>query len=251
MLMATTIPGIPSLAVRPPAARLGVAVVRQLVEVIVTGVLAPGELLPPELPLTTQFGVSRTVIRESIKRLEEKGLVTVSQGRGTQVNPPSEWNLLDPVVLSAMIEHDDSLGILDELSDVRAGLETSMAGAAARNASPAQVALLEDALQGMQNSIADQAAFRQLDVDFHAMVMGVSGSRLASSIARTLFHRALESNRYHGRDPEHAFELTVDEHRRIVDAIREGDAAEAEIAMHDHIAGSWQRRRLPVHGRDD
>jgi DNA-binding FadR family transcriptional regulator len=242
--------GIPSLAVRPPAARLGVAVVRQLVDVIVTGVLAPGDLLPPEVPLTNQFGVSRTVIRESVKRLEEKGLVTVSQGRGTTVNPSSEWNLLDPVVLGTMIEHDDSLGILDELSAVRAGLETSMAGDAARQADTRAVDELRDSLQRMRDTIDDPAAFRQADIDFHALVMRISGSRLASSIARTLFHRALESSRYHGRDPERAFELTLDEHAAVLDAIAAADAQAAEHAMKAHIDGSWQRRRLPVRGRD-
>jgi len=247
----TTIPGIPSIAVQAPAARLGVAVVRQLVDVIVTGVLAPGELLPPELPLTTQFGVSRTVIRESVKRLEEKGLVTVSQGRGTTVNPPSSWNLLDPVVLQAMIDHDDSLGILDELSEVRVGLESPMAGHAAEHADAESLAELQAAFDRMRAAVDDPTTFPQLDVAFHILVMEMSGSRLAQSIARTLFEHALVSNRYRGRDPERAFEITVDEHARILDAILAGDAAGAEAAMHAHIADSWARRRLPVHGRDD
>ena len=55
--------------------RLGSVVVKELVELIVTGQLGPGQSLPPEAPLSDQFGVSRTVIRESVKRLEEKGLV--------------------------------------------------------------------------------------------------------------------------------------------------------------------------------
>ncbi|MFB2555490.1 FadR/GntR family transcriptional regulator [Herbiconiux liangxiaofengii] len=243
-------PVLPTVGVRAPAARLGVAVVSQLVDVIVTGALKPGDLLPPEGPLTAQFGVSRTVIRESVKRLEEKGLVTVAQGRGTQVNPTSDWNLLDPVVLSAMIDHDDSLGILDELSSVRSGLESSMAADAARLADAAAVQRLRESLQRMQDVIDDAAAFRQADIDFHAVVMQLSGSRLASSLARTLFDRALESTRYHGRDPEHAFELTLEEHTAVLEAILEGAPEAAERAMRAHIDGSWSRRRLPVRGRD-
>ncbi|MGD8194541.1 FadR/GntR family transcriptional regulator [Herbiconiux sp. P18] len=243
-------PVLPTVGVRAPAARLGVAVVSQLVDVIVTGALKPGDLLPPEGPLTAQFGVSRTVIRESVKRLEEKGLVTVAQGRGTQVNPTSDWNLLDPVVLSAMIDHDDSLGILDELSSVRSGLESSMAADAARLADAAAVQRLRESLQRMQDVIDDAAAFRQADIDFHAVVMQLSGSRLASSLARTLFDCALESTRYHGRDPEHAFELTLEEHTAVLEAIAERAPEAAERAMRAHIDGSWSRRRLPVRGRD-
>src|SRR3954453_14076566 len=76
-------------APRTPAARLGVAVVVDLVSAIVTGGLRPGEGLPPRGTPSQQVGGSRTVIRESVKRVEEKGLLTVAQGRGTSVNPPS------------------------------------------------------------------------------------------------------------------------------------------------------------------
>ncbi|MDQ4138471.1 MAG: FadR family transcriptional regulator, partial [Actinomycetota bacterium] len=68
-----------------------------------------------------------------MKRIEEKGLVSVIQGRGTQVRPAESWNMLDPVVLTAPVENDDSLGLLDDLASVRSALEGSMcAGVAAR-----------------------------------------------------------------------------------------------------------------------
>ena len=70
---------------RTPMPMLGVAVVEELVDAIVSGRLGPGDLLPPEGPLSEQFGVSRTVIRESVKRVEEKGLVDIVRGRGTVV----------------------------------------------------------------------------------------------------------------------------------------------------------------------
>ena len=116
---------------RIPAERLGISVVRDLVDSIVSGTAKPGETLPPEALLAAEFAVSRTVIRESIKRVEEKGLIQVEQGRGTIVSPTSNWNMLDPDVLDAMIAHDDSLGILDEVVSVRAGLEAEIAAAAA------------------------------------------------------------------------------------------------------------------------
>ena len=85
--------------------RLGTVVVQELVELIVTGGVEPGHALPPEGPLSERFGVSRTVIRESVKRLEEKGLVLVAQGRGTYVTPPTSWNMLDPAVLGWQPTH--------------------------------------------------------------------------------------------------------------------------------------------------
>ena len=150
---------------RVPAARLGVAVVHDLVAAIVTGEVPAGQTLPPEGVLSQTFGVSRTVIRESVKRIEEKGLVNIAQGRGTEVLPPGSWNVLDPVVLSALVENDDSVGVLDELAVVRGSLEGSMAAEAATVRSDDEVAELRAALEYMHETMGDKR-FEQADVDF-------------------------------------------------------------------------------------
>lgn len=232
---------------RLPAARLGVAVVAELVELIVTVQLKEGDLLPPEGPLSEHFGVSRTVLRESVKRLEEKGLVIVSQGRGTQVLAPGYWNMLDPVVLSALIDNDESLGVLDELTIVRASLESAMAAAVAQSHTSEELLRLENALTAMRASESETDSFRQADVIFHYALMEISGNRLAENIAKHLYKRAVESTRYQGINPPDAVALTLDEHAAIVEAIGRGDAPGAEKAMHDHIHVSWERRRLPDH----
>jgi len=242
-----SVPFIGSIGTRSPAERLGVAVVRELVNAIVTGEVLPGASLPPEGSLSSQFGVSRTVIRESVKRLEEKGLVEVAQGRGTQVTPMSVWNMLDPVVLGALVENDDSLGTLDELSVVRGSLEATMAGATATSRTADQLQRLQDALELMRSTLDDHDAFRQADIVFHDIVIELSGNRLAENIAKVLFRRAIESARYHGVDQESAFAKTLEEHQRIFEAISEQDADGAELAMRRHIADAWQRRRLPTH----
>src|SRR6188474_520570 len=133
--------------VRVRAARLGVAVVGDLVTAIVTGEVAPGDILPAEGVLSQQFAVSRTVIRESVKRLQEKGLVTVSQGRGTIVNEPTQWNVLDPDVLSALVDHDETLVVLDELAIVRGSLEATMARAASARQTPERSAALREVFE--------------------------------------------------------------------------------------------------------
>ncbi len=212
---------------RLPAGRLGVAVVSELVDLIVTGQLKEGELLPPEGPLSEHFGVSRTVLRESVKRLEEKGLVIVSQGRGTQVRAPGYWNMLDPVVLSALIDNDETLGVLDELTIVRASLESAMAGAVAGSRSADGLRRLENALTTMRESQSEADSFRQADVVFHYALMEISGNRLAENIAKHLYKRATESSRYQGIDPPDAFTLTLKEHAAIVDAISRKDVAAA------------------------
>jgi DNA-binding FadR family transcriptional regulator len=84
-------------------------------------------------------------------------------------------------------------------------------------------------------------------VIFHYAVMEISGNRLAENIAKHIYKRAVESSRYQGINPPDAVAVTLKEHAAIVKAIARNDAAAAEEAMHSHIHGSWERRRLPSH----
>ncbi|WP_433796763.1 FadR/GntR family transcriptional regulator [Actinoplanes sp. CA-252034] len=246
----TAYPDAFKLPPRRRAERLSVAVVTELVELIVTGQLAEGTLLPPEGPLSEHFGVSRTVIRESAKRLEEKGLVVISQGRGTQVAQSGSWNMLDPVVLSALIDNDESLGVLDELTVVRGSLEAAMAGAVAAHRTAEELTRIEHALQVMREMQNESDSFRQADVVFHLTIMELARVRLAENITKRLYRRALESNRYHGMMYEGAFGSTLDQHAVVVDAIARQDVPAAEQAMREHIIGSWQQRRFEPSGHD-
>lgn len=246
-----TLPADPATAgrARTPIDRIGATVLNELVQSIVTGEFGPGDLLPPESVISVQFGVSRTVIRETMKRLQEKGMITVAQGRGTHVNPSTSWNVLDPSVLSAMISNDSTLGVLDDLSVVRGALEAAMAAAAARTVDDDARTLLQENLAEMTACVDDSAAFREADLRFHRSVMALADNGLAENIARVLIEHAVGSDRFTGVDPAHAFELTLAEHAAILEAISAGDEEAARIAMSEHILGSWSRRRLPSQKR--
>ncbi len=181
--------------------RIGVRVLEELVEMIVTGAVAVGEFLPPEQALCDEFGVSRTVIRECIKRIQEKGLVVVAQGRGTQVRHFNDWNVLDPDVFDALVRHDESLGVLDEVSVVRAALEGVMAGEVASTGSPESLILIRGHLEDMRRLQDDNPAFLEADKDFHLATMSASRNRIAATIARSFFVRPRQSLRWEGEQP--------------------------------------------------
>ena len=122
-----------------------------------------------------------------------------------------------------------------------------MSAETARTRSDEELQQLRLALEHMHETVSDGDAFSQADVDFHFLVMTFSGNRLAENITRILFQRALESARFSGIPTEAAFQLTLQEHTRVLEAIEQGDAAGAEEAMRRHIADAWQRRRLPIH----
>lgn len=228
--------------VRRPA-RLADLVVESLLDGVVSGARPEGSTLPNEPALCAEFGVSRTVVREAIKTLEEKGLVKARQGLGTTVLGQDAWNLLDPAVLAATVRHDDQLSVLDQLISVRSALESQMAAQAARLGTPEQKTSIRDAWDTMAAQVGDAVAFAETDVEFHERVMLASGNRLARAIVRTVHAEARTSMRYVGHPSRADCELSNAQHLAVLVAIEASDADQASEAMTTHIADAWSRRR--------
>jgi len=224
-------------------ARLGTAVTDALVDRIVSGELRPGTLLPTEPRLCEAFSVSRTVIREAVKILEQKGLVHIRQGQGTTVALPDEWSLLDPVVLEASVRHDKELRILDDLVQVRRVLESDMAGQAAGRATSADRIEMKRHLDQLTLEVATPDRHILSDLEFHDVIMRASGNRLGRAVVRTIQSEARESDRYNGYPSRADCEASDIGHVRIYDCIVAADAEGAAAAMSEHILGSWLARR--------
>ncbi|HZQ81446.1 MAG TPA: FadR/GntR family transcriptional regulator [Gaiellaceae bacterium] len=230
-------------ALRP--GRLASVVVEELAQQIIGGRLATGDVLPTEPVLCKEFGFSRTVIREGVKLLEERGLVVVEQGRGTTVQPRSAWNLLDPLVIRTALEHDDDMSLLDSLVAVRRLLEQEMAKAAAERLTEEDLEGLDRCIEQMQVTFSDYGRFREADQEFHAIVMGASGNEVGLTIVRTI-------HRHTGGTPPmvakagsstELLERTVEDHRAIYDALVRRDGEQAAALIAGHIEGAWAERK--------
>jgi DNA-binding FadR family transcriptional regulator len=232
---------IGSLARRP--ARLSVVVVDVLVDEIVSGRLPSGSLLPPEPVLCQSFDVSRSVVREALKALEQKGLARARQGHGTTIASPDEWNLLDPVVLDATIRADDTMHILDELIDVRVALESDMARAAAGSMSDADLAGLGKLLEDLQAQLTDADAYLETDTRYHDLIMRCSGNRLGRSIIHAIHPHARASSRYNPPTEEADLRRAHEGHVAIYEALGRHDGDGAAAAMQEHIRGTWHLRK--------
>jgi DNA-binding FadR family transcriptional regulator len=230
-----------SAAHRP--ARRADAVVHDLLERIVSSDLTAGDLLPTEPSLCDSYGVSRTVIREAVKSLEEKGLVTARQGIGTLVSPQEAWNLLDPDLLAAIVRHDEQYEVFDQLIRVRTALESQMASDAARRATPADIRELNQLMAELDASVKTPEHMDDVDVMFHERIMLASGNQLARAIVRTVHAEARRSVRYSGKSSVSDRELSNQQHRAVLAAIAAGDADEAAARMTAHINEAWERRR--------
>jgi DNA-binding FadR family transcriptional regulator len=230
-----------SIAGRP--ARLSVVVVGALVDAIVSGHYPPGTLLPPEPVLCQSFDVSRSVVREAMKLLEEKGLARARQGHGTTISPPDEWNMLDPIVLDAAIRADDTVQTLDGLVDVRVALESAMAAAAARAMTDADLAELGAVIEELNGLLHDPDRYLALDTRYHDLIMRCSGNRLGRSIISTIHPLARASSRYSPPPDDASIRLAHAGHTAIYEQLRRRDPEGAAAAMEEHIRGTWAARR--------
>ncbi|WP_433795640.1 FadR/GntR family transcriptional regulator [Actinoplanes sp. CA-252034] len=233
--------GPPARARRP--ANLATAVTAELVQRIVRGVHPSGSTLPPEPVLCATFSVSRTVVREAVKVLQEKGLVQVRQGAGTMVTAPAMWNMLDELVLGAAIADDDTLAVLDDLVVTRRLLESDMADVAARLADDAAVERLRTLVDRMDELVDDPVTYHECDRAFHDTVMQCSGNRIARAVVRSLESQVVNTARYVGRTERALCVASNRGHRRIYERIAAGDPEGAADAMFIHITEAWVVRR--------
>jgi DNA-binding FadR family transcriptional regulator len=213
------------------------------VQRIVRGSYPAGATLPPEPLLCETFSVSRTVIREAVKVLQEKGLVRVRQGSGTMVSPPVQWNMLDDLVLAATIAGDASLAVLDDLVVTRRLLESDMAQVAARTADQDTVERLRALVDRMDELFDDVATYEEQDRLFHDTIMQASGNRIARGVVRSLEKQAINTAGYLGKSGRDLCEASNAGHRRVLERIAAQDAAGAADAMFTHITEAWLVRR--------
>ena len=237
---------VPGPAAAPRARRpanLGRAITAELVRWIVSGNHPPGTLLPPEQVLCESFAVSRTVVREAVKILQEKGLVRVRQGAGTIVTASTDWNMLDELVLAATIAEDESLAILDDLVVTRRLLESDMANVAARLAQQETIDRLSSLVDQMDKLVDDHVSYEEHDRIFHDAIMRASGNRIARGVVQALQSQAIHTVQYVGRTEPALCVASNRGHRAIAERIAGRDPAGAAEAMFSHITEAWLARR--------
>lgn len=216
-------------------------IVHELGGRIVTGRLAPGEVIDLSV-LEGELGVSRTVLRESLKVLAAKGLVDARQKRGTFVRQRSDWNMLDADIIRWRSSDGSDRTLLDDLAEVRAIIEPAGARFAAQRRTDADLAALEQALAAMAEASAtadgESASSKDdvvlADLAFHRALLAATHNELLQRMEMVIEVDLAERDRLvHGapsvQDP-------VPSHRRVLDAIRDQQPAGAEQAMHDLLA---------------
>jgi DNA-binding FadR family transcriptional regulator len=210
---------------------------RALLTSILRGEIPPGNALPSEDDLASQFDVSRPVVREAVKELAVLGLVESRQGRSTRVTSPDDWNQFAPDLLAARSEVGAADDFLLELLELRRLIETGAAGLAAVRATDEDIATMTALYDRMEASSGDIERFTDGDMAFHAAMLAATDNHLLTRLIETIgpvlrFGRMVSLE----RRPDGPIDSQRG-HRRVLDAIQAGDPELAREAMREHL--SW------------
>ena len=207
------------------------AVVDVIAREIVDGTLAAGATLTLDA-IQQRFEVSRTVSREVMRSLESVTLVRARRRVGLVVQPMREWDLLDPRVIAWRLESPWREKQLDSLTQLRTAIEPVAAGAAARNATPAQrreIVAIAERLAELGTS-GDLETFLEADIRYHSLLLEASGNELFGALHDVLAV-TLAGRTHGGLMPRFPRSEAIDAHLAVARAVQSGDGDAAYQTM--------------------
>jgi len=208
---------------------------------IIAGRYAEGVRLPGDAELTATFGVSRPVLRESVKTLVAKGLLTTKARVGTVVRERGAWNMFDADVLAWHLDAGIDRRFLNDLAEIRLAVEPRAAALASARRSEADIAELHRSMERMRREASDSVGFADGDLALHLAVANASGNLFMRSIGNVI-EAALRASFLLSAPVEPQDRDTVLLwHQRIVDAIVGQDAEAATVAMAEVIHNGLRR----------
>ncbi|MGA6207412.1 FadR/GntR family transcriptional regulator [Nocardia testacea] len=218
-------------------------------QMVLSGELNSGEMLPPETALAKQFNVSRTTLREALRSLTTQGLIHKIPGaRGGNFVSSVDHHSLGTVVIDSL-HNLLELGSIDfsEVAEIRQYLEVPAARLAATNRTAKELEQMYEVVERQKSASVEDPDIPKLDEKFHSLIARASRNRVLASFVAALHHET-EPVHYLDLSPE-VGRATVRHHKAIVDAISAKDPDAAEAAIVEHL--SYLRVHLTgLHGPD-
>jgi DNA-binding FadR family transcriptional regulator len=218
------------------ATRLSADVASDVVDRIVRGVLPPGTTLPNEAGLCEYYDVSRPVVREALKLVEQKGLIRIRQGDGTTVLPRDEWILLNADVLRISLDMDASGTLRRDVLTLRRDLEMSMVERSAGRFTDEDFEEL-DLLLDRMDAATEWFGVQTVDDEVHRLIHRVSGNEVARAIVFQLVNEVRNLDALNFSREE--YDESNASLRRVRDRLRAGDGPAAAAEMGEHISMNW------------
>jgi DNA-binding FadR family transcriptional regulator len=216
--------------------RLTVDVAADVVDRIVRGILPPGSTLPNEAGLCEYYDVSRPVIREALKVVEQKRLIRIRRGDGTTVLPKEEWALLDSDVLRISLELDEAGVLRRDVVALRRDLEMDMVARSVGRLTDQDFEDIDRLLDEM-DATQDSLVVDAIDYEVHRRIHRASGNDIARAIAFQLVDEVRRV--YPAKYPREDYDESNASLRRVIVQLKAGNAETAAQAMADHISANW------------
>ncbi len=218
-------------------------VMASLITDVVSGRRPPGANLPTVSELAEEFDVSRGVARETLRAMQERGLISIKQGKSGIVNKADDWDTFDPDVLAASLVSERGDLVLDHYLEVRRILEVEASGLAAIRSVDKDLQLMEEALglmdQAAQEStvradLATARRFNEADISFHEAIIGATGNPALQRLIKRI-HLAAIGRTLPGGSTSYWLESAQPQHRAIFTAVKTRDQEGARAAMNQHL----------------
>jgi GntR family transcriptional repressor for pyruvate dehydrogenase complex len=216
-------------------------IARDLASYIVNSDLQPGTPLPPEREMVESLGVGRTTLREALRLLETRGVLTIRSGPrgGPIVRRPDPRDLSSGLSLILQFEKAD----LTTVMEARCALEPAAARMAATRITPEMIERLRAINRAIRETAGDVESFFTLNKEFHRLVAEASGNIVVRIFVESIMTLAdVQGPRVaHAKEEEGAMiDKRSDAHERLIDVLAAGDAAAAEAAMAEHLDDSYR-----------
>jgi DNA-binding FadR family transcriptional regulator len=237
---------------KPPIKNVHGTTLDVLGEAIVAGRYPAGSGIPPEPTLGEELGVSRTVVREAVKSLVAKGLVSTGPKVGTRVLASERWNWFDPDVVAWQSKVGLTREFLRDLQELRRVVEPAAVRLAAERATASDLAQIETAYAGMKAAIDQGGDYVMHDLHFHQGLLRACHNRMLVQMGKAigaLLRTSFEISTSKPDGPRSSLPL----HRAVLDAVIARNPARAEkaiLALIDSAKDDIEqvlasRRRLP------
>ncbi len=210
-------------------------IISQIRELIKDGKLQPGDKLPSEAALQKKFEVKRGVVRDALKKLEFYGILKTIPQSGTVIanlGPQALEGLLSNIL---KLEKND----YESLHDTRMVLEGHAAALAATRADQAMIEELEDLKRIYEKKTKSGDRALNADICFHLKIAEAAKSSVLNSLITMISPDILSMFYKLNRTSEKRLLDTIEEHNRILQAIKDNDPQMAEKAMRDHITQGY------------
>ncbi len=207
-------------------------VMEQIQNFILEKALRPNDYLPSEVEMAQSLNVSRSTVREALKRLETMGVIDISHGERPRVSTLNLERFLDALRMFMVIDKDEFI----DLMELRKIIEIGAVDMAIKKLTDTQIKRLKNFITEMEKNIDNPELFAINDFNFHLELIKSTENLLLSKLMDIISVALLKVQKITSRFP--SSKIAIPQHKEILDALTKKDSKKAKEILEEHISTS-------------